>query len=354
VFNHFSEEEIEQLMEAKTLLTEAWDDISDTEIAKFKWYIILNRGVINKVTKQNNQAILDFQKAFDLSQEFLPFKNLLMMYIQVGNLSMASQFLEHSGITRILNEEELFEMQTFKGRLLCLQGKYRDGVALLIAKLDGNNEKKYCETISVIISTHFEFGVTEDAIPWCEKFVHEFPEMIPGYLHSGYLWTRMKESKKALSFYLKAESLLTHITPQNEVYELAQGYMDLEEYEKAIPLFERLANKNKLNSFSRGLIHAYYQYGDLQAAFAIAENLFLQNPDHLYLVEIISNIFMETQQYNKAISIIETFLPSAKNEHVKDTFIFRLAGLYSIKRDSENTRHYALQVKDPGGYSAPN
>ena len=347
VYDHFSEEEIEQLLEAKALLTEAWNGIDDTEMATYKWYIILNRGVINKVTKQNNQAILDFQRAYDLSKEFLPFKNLLMMYIQIDNLYMAEQLLEHHGITRTLNEEELFEMQTFKARLLCFKDKYRDGIALLIAELDTSNEKRYSEIINVIISTYFEFGTIEEAIPWCEKLINEFPEMIIGYLHSGFLSRRMNQGEKSLAFYLKAETLFTNATPQIEIYELASGYMDLGEYERAIPLFERLANKNKLNSFSRGLIHAYYQYGDLQAAYAIAENLFFMHPKHPYLVEIISNILRETKQYDKAISIIEDFIPSATDDHVKDVFTFRLADLYSQKRDRKNTRRYALQVKEP-------
>ncbi len=68
-FDNYSEEELQELHEAKTLLTEAWGSIVDTEMAAYKWHLILNRGVINKLLKLDNQALLDFQKAFDLSKE---------------------------------------------------------------------------------------------------------------------------------------------------------------------------------------------------------------------------------------------------------------------------------------------
>ena len=345
MYNHFSDDELQALEEAKTLLTEAWNVIGKTEMASFKWYIILNLGVINKLTRQNNQAVLDFQKAFDISREFLPFKNLLMMYMQVGNLSMAEQLLENPGIFKPLSEEELFEMQTFKARLLCLQGRFKDGLGLLINELDESKEKRYIEIVTVIIATCYENNSPQEAMPWCEKLLQKFPELITTHLLSGYLWTKMDDKQKALSFYNKAQTLLAESTRNNEIYELASGYMDLEEYEKAIPLFERLADKNRLNTFSRGLIHAYFQYGDLQAALAIAENLLLQNPGHVYLVEIISTIHQETRQFDKAIAIIRPFLGSTHGR-VKDVFSYRLAKLYSFNRDWENAKHFALQVSN--------
>lgn len=349
-YNNYSAEELETLEDAKQLLTEAWEVIGDTELAKFKWYIILNRGVINKITGHKDQALLDFQKAFDLSKEFLPFKNLLFMQMQVNNLPVAEKLLSEHFFVRPLNEEEEFEIETSKARLLCLQGKFRDAILVMSALLDENDEKEYIEIITHIIAICLENNGIEEATPWCELLITKFPSLATGYLFCGFLWKRKDDKEKALENYNKAASLLAKSTSSNEAYELATGYTDLEEYEKAIPLFERLANKNILNSFSRGLIHVYYQSGDLQAALAIAENLFSSHPEHTYLAEIISNIYQETKQYDKAIAVIEAYLLTAKG-YEKDVFSFRCARLYSFKRDWNNTLQYALAVQHPEKFS---
>jgi tetratricopeptide (TPR) repeat protein len=346
IYDHFSNEEYRELEEAKALLTEAWNVIGPTEMARYKWYVILNRGVINKVIKQYNQAVLDFQKAFELSGEFLAFKNLVMMYLQVGNLPMAGQLLEHPGIDRALTPEEQFEMVTFRARLLCLQQKFKEGIGLLEHELNEANDSRAQEIMPIIIGTCFECGDTDRAEGWCKTMINRFPKQIESHLFSGKLYTLQNQPETAMAFYLKAESMLTDTTRPGNIYTLASGFMDLEAYEKAIPLFERLADKNRMNTFSRGLISAYYQFGDLQAALALAENLFAEHPEDPFLVEIISAAYRETKQYDKAIAAIETFIPKAKGQP-KDLFSCRLAKLYFQKRDGDNTRKWALQVEHP-------
>jgi tetratricopeptide (TPR) repeat protein len=348
-YRSYSKEELEQLDEAKKLFTDVWNFIENTELAKYKWHTILNRGVINKITGQTDSAISDFQKAFDLSHEFIAFKNLLFMHIQMSHLLLAEQLLNRPNIKTELTAEEKFEMQTFKARILCLKGQVGDAIDIMADLINEDNEKEVPQIITQIIAFCFENQLIDLATPWCEKMVSMFPALSTGYILSGYLWQEKGENGKSLDYYDKGFSLLQSSTSQNEIYELANGYMHLKEYEKAIPLFEKLANKNVINSFSKGLIFAYYKYGDLQAAFAFAENLFEQYPNNPFLAEIISNIYQETKQYDKAIELLEKFLPS-NDHHINDVFSYRCARLNSFKRDWENTGKWAVQVKHPENF----
>ena len=350
IYRNYSPEELAELEEARVLLTEAWNTIGETELAKSKYYVVMNRGVIYKITGKISEAILDFQKAFDLSKEFLPFKNLLFAHLQQKNLPMANHLMSEPGFKQPLKEADAFEFRLFKGRILCLEEKIDQAIEWLKGGLDQTKEAHYKELITDIIAIYFAYERIADAAPWCEKLLTEFPEYITGHLMSGFVAQKSGDNAKALRHYERAQALLSPDTPLNEVHELASGLIELEQYEKAIPLFERLANKNLLTDFTKGLILCYYHTGDFQAALAIAGNLFSLHPDSMYLAEITSNIYQDIKQFDKAIATIETFLPFATG-YPKDVFLLRAAQLYHFKKDEENTRKLLQEVQHPEKYS---
>ncbi|MEI9911761.1 MAG: hypothetical protein WDO71_20195 [Bacteroidota bacterium] len=350
IYRNYLPEELAELEEAKVLLTDAWNTIGETELAKSKYFVVMNRGVIYKITGKISEAILDFQKAFDLSKEFLPFKNLLFAHLQQKNLSMANHLMNEPGFKQPLTESDAFEFRLFKGRILCLEDKIDEAIEWLKTGLDQAKEERYKELITDIIAIYFAYGRIADAAPWCEKLVTEFPGYITGYLMSGLVAKNSGDNTKALQHYEKAQTLLLPTTPLNEVHELASGFTELEQYEKAIPFFERLANKNLLTDFTKGLVHCYYHTGDFQAALAIADNLFSMHPDSMYLAEIISNIYQDIKQYDKAITTIETFLPFALG-YPKDVFLLNGAKLHHIKKDDTNTRRLLLAIEHPEKFS---
>lgn len=350
LYRTFSVEEKADLEEARNLFTESWAKIKNTEMAQSKWYIILNRGVIYKITGDKNLALSDFLTAYELSKDFLPFKNLLLMQLQLGNLEAAEQLLLFSDFKRDLNEDEIFEMHTFKSRLLCLKGKYREAVQILTDYLDESNETRYFEILTVIVSIYFENKSLQDAAPYCELLKTKFPNCIAGFLFSGYMYLKLNDKEKAFEYYDHAALMVTDKTQHQEIYELASGYLDLEEFEKAIPYFEKITNQNIYNEFSKGLIHAWYQSGNLQSAHSLAEELFAANPKEPYLAEIIGNVYQETKNYDKAIAITEEFLLTASGA-AKEFFLFRGARFYSYKRDWENVKRLAVQIKDVTRFS---
>lgn len=349
-FKNFSKEELNELNEAGNLLTEVWEQIGDTEQAKYKWFIILNRGVVRKLTNAPSEAAQDFQKAWELSHEFLPFQNLLFAQLQLHHLSQAAKMLANPQFAKPLTAQQTFELQTIKARLLCLEGNFDKAITAMASLLDENNEKQYQGLLTDIIAMCFENRRLDEAASWCELLLNKYPTLPAAYIFKGFLCLKCGEFEKALENYDKATSLITAETPAIEIYELASGLMEMERYEKAIPLFEQLANKNVLNSFSRGLVHAYYKFGDLQAALALAEYLDQLFPHQTFIVEIISNIYQEAGHYDKAINIIEQFLPFA-NPNEKSVFSYRCARLYSFKRDWNNARRFALAVLNYQSFS---
>jgi len=343
---NYTVDELEVLGKARKYLDEAWDAVRDTELASIKWATILNRGVVNKLTGNKNQALLDFQKAFELSGEFLPFKNLLVMRIESDELDEAKRMLSLPLFQRELTSDEKFELQTFQARLIFLSGNAKEAVQKMAALIEEGNGDKHIEIITHILAICFEDNQLEEAAIWCDLLVSRFPDLPTGYVFIGLLCRIHEEASKALENYDKANSLLVPTTPDHIIYELATGYQELEKHEEAIPLLEKLANKNIFNNFSKGLIYSYFQYGDLQAALALTDNLYQQNPNQPFLLEILCNIYQETKHYDKGIQLIETFLKKAVGQQ-KDFFSFRGALLYHLKRDSANASRLGLQVTQP-------
>lgn len=349
LYKTYSQEELSQLEEAKTYLTDAWDVIGKTEVAKYKWFIALNRGVINKITGRLKEALPDFQKAFELSNEFIAFKNLLFLHIQMGRLDFADDIMKHNEFARPLDEEEEFELKTFKARLSFLKGETNNAIEQMQVLLDENRNERFIEVAMHIIAMSIERKLPEMASSICDQLIERFPVLSLGYLYYGYVWMQRKNKEKAIEYFDKASKLIDSRTSINDLQALANGYMDLDEFEKAIPIFERGVNKAILNDFSRGLIQAYFSIGDDQAAKTLAEDLFYRNPDSIYLAEVLSEIYKQARQYDKAIEILEKFLPS-DDDHVNDVFSYRCARMYREKNERHQTRRMALQVRHPKNF----
>ncbi len=345
LFKSHTEEEKRDLEEARVLFTESWDHVKNTELAPSKWGLIMNRGVVNNVTGRTNEALADFQKAYDLSDEYLPYKNLLMTQFELGNYSEAEKLLEKTSFAKVLPQEEVEINETFKARLLILQGKFKDGIELLSSLLKRNTgDDRDLELYCMIVATCLRHNALEEAKIYDDEMIAAFPNDPNGYLFSGFIHLKLDKGK-SLNDFDKAASLLTDTSPVNHYSELASGYSALEEYEKAIPYFERIVDLSVYNDFTRGLVYALYQSGELEKALQLAEKLYIENNTEPFLAEVISNIYDETKRYDEAIKITQNFQDRATG-NVRDFFSFRAAKIYSHRKDWENVRKMATQVQD--------
>jgi tetratricopeptide (TPR) repeat protein len=349
LYNNYSKEELSQLEEAKGYLTEAWDIVGKTELAKYKWFVILNRGVINKITGKLKEALPDFEKAFELSNEFVAFKNLLFLYIQMDRLDFAQDLMRHNKFAQQLNEEEAFELKTFKARLLFLKGDTKGSITQMQELLDENKRERFKEISIHIVAMAIERKEPDIAATVSDQLIEKFPALSLGYLYYGYVWMLRKNKEKAIEYFDKASQLLDGTISINDLMLLANGYMDLSEFEKAIPIFERGVNKTILNDFSRGLIQAYFSTGDDQAAKTLAEDLFHKNPESVYLAEVLSEIYNQAKLYDRAIEILEMFIPS-DDDHVNDVFSYRCAKMYREKNEPDRTRDMTLRIRHPENF----
>ena len=343
IYAHFSQEELLEINEAQILFSEAWELVKNTELASSRWYIIMNRGVVNKAIGQLDKALQDFEIAYEISKEYMPFKNLLVTYLNLGKYTLAEDLISIAQFNH-LPEEEKFIIETFKARILSQQNKIDEAIKVLSPFLESQNKERELEALVLTISTLSEHQHYKESIPYIDKLLINFPENINGYLFKGFVEYKNQRFEESLHNYDHASSLVDESTAIHDIYELAQGYIENRAYDKSANLLEKIVDENLDNEISRVLIHSYYQSGNISKALSFALSLYAKFPENPFLAEILINIYQETNNYPKAISILEQFLIVA-NPKVKDTFLIKGARLYYYLRDWNSLKKVIMQVK---------
>lgn len=346
VFNNLSTVDLEVLEQARQLLSGSWDLFKQTELAQRKWHVIMNLGVVNKMLGYYEEAMANIEMAMELSKSFMPFKNMLMLLLQLKMFARAEHLLSSPSFEPALTSQESYEFVLFKARLLSLQEDPDQAAVLLLTKLEDGNDSRMMEIYGLIISTFFEHKAPEKAAPYVEQLKEKYPDYLNAYLFSGFINHNAGRDDLALADYETANTLISSDTPPSDIHELAYGYTDIGKYEKAIQQFEKIVDRNIFNASSRGLVHAYYKLGNIPQALALAEQLHEKNATSAFLTEVLAKIYAETKHYQKAIDILTRFLPCARKEDF-DVFALMSAMSYARIKDLDNVAKLALSIKNP-------
>jgi len=342
IFKHFSEQEIHELEDAKKLLSEAWEIVKNTELVSSRWYVVMNRGVINKVVGLLDKALSDFQQAYEISKEYLPFVNLLALLIQMSKYELAEELLLNQQFDN-LSDEETFIIQNFQVRLFSLTGQVNKAIELLETNLDTPDIERKQELLILIINVLLEDNQLDKSAGYCNRLISDFPNNINGHLFKGFIEYKKGNTDIALLNYGYAQTLINSLTKTHELYQLAQGFVETKSYNNAAVILEQIVDKDLNNDLSRALIYSYYQSGNISSAINLSAHLFNKYPETPFLAEILINIYQETNNYSNAISILEQFLPLA-NLNIKDIFLLKGATLYYYLRDKNSLERMVTQV----------
>lgn len=343
--NSYNDDEKEALSLAIKLFTESWEVIRNTELEKSRFYVVMNRGVAYKLIRNRDKALSDFQKAYDVSPEFLPFKNLFVLYLEMGNLDQAEELLSSWELKTDLLADELSDICHLKGRLLFLQNNVQGSIRELEKNmLEGNPNQ--LNTLCTIISFLLEKQLYEQAMPYCEQLKRHFPNEVISHVITASLAFAQNDFEKGLQNLDCAFTLVNEHTAPHEIYELASHYVNAGKFEKGAELFTKIADKKNANSLSRGLIYAQYQMGNISEALSLATDLLSRDPGSPFLAEVVINIFLEAKKIDQAAETIEKYLPLAPR-HLRDFFLLKAAIIYHHKKEYGKAKSFLTQIEKP-------
>jgi tetratricopeptide (TPR) repeat protein len=344
IHNQFTEKEWEELREADAILTQAWDVIKDTELAPSRFQIIMNRGIIRKLIDSPDKALMDLQKAYEVSRTMVALRNLVINYLIMGKYPLADELLDRARFER--TDGENYEIDVIKFRSLFLQNQVSEAVALLAAYLSGNATPRDFDILTLLIGSFFEAGLYDQVEPYCEKLLLAFPQSVQSHIFNGALQSKKRFLVKAAEAYDKAYMLLSNPPAYGDIYQLAGGYLELNQYKKAAGLFEKIADTSIYNQISHELIQCYYFGGDLQKALDVSLGLFKTNPGNDFLAKVLINIYKDTRAIDKAINLLDDFLKLVRPE-LKDAFLSIGTGLNAAARNWDKVAILASQIERP-------
>lgn len=151
---------------------------------------------------------------------------------------------------------------------------------------------------------------------------NKYPELSKCYYELGHLYLKKDEKINALS----AFKLAMKYEENNPYYQnsLAYAYVQLEQYDSAIELYQKALEANPNNEWSaivaQALAAIYHQVKDnSEAAISMLQNSLLLTKNKSQIHEAIADIYYDTEDLDKAIEYYE----------------------YALKDDSENPKIYS-------------
>ncbi len=350
VHKNFTEEEIAYLDDCDKIFTEAWGLIKNTELAASRSYILMNRGIVRRIKGKLAKSISDFEKAYELQPNLLTFQSLLWAYSLAGRIDEAWDLInkwEHSPKT---DSNKNLETDMLKARLFLLEKKTEDGVEVLAGYLKKGIDSDSEAALEVLIPLLLEADEFAQAEHYSDLLTQHFPENINGYLDKAIIAFKNGNSLKARSYYDEAKKYLSDSSSPEQIFQLASGWINLEKYDEAVVLLDKITSKSTSNNLSRALVYSYIQSGKIPAALALAKKLFDNNPANPFLAEVLINTYYETKQYKEGIRVFRQFFPVVSKHH-KSLFVLKGMRLYHALGDKEQIILLYQKMDDLTGLS---
>lgn len=335
VFKKFTGEDIRRIQHAIDILTNSWNEVRDTELAKSCWHMLMNRGTAYKAIDENTKAENDLTEALRLSDKFEPLKNLILLYIETNRINRALELLSEKSSNNFCDEEG-FEFIALKARVFTLQGDARKAADMLIEQIEHHTGEPRLRILDLITIIYFESQAYENAIPFAKQLIDEFPGWSNGYLAYAICLARGNDSKLALE---QLDKALTRVDKSSHkkltLFQIGSEYQSHNAYEEAAKVFLSIVDLNAYDTTFKNLIICQYNSGDLEECIKfclIAKSL---NSEDSTIIEILFRSYKELGRYEDAEQILNEQL-SSSNTELSDHF--RLLGILLFKKLGEKEK----------------
>lgn len=349
-FRSFSPQEIEQIKLLINDLTESWKYIAKTELAANSWHIIMNRGVAYKIIGDTLNAEKDLETAWQLSQNFICYRNLAFEYFDTLQFEKAERLVNSPDIEKVSGFNKL-DYVALKARFYYLTNIPEKANELLREELihSFGHEKRFL--LDLIIVGYFENEVFESALPFVDQLITEFPDESHGYIYKGTCLRRMGKEEDALPFLKEAYKIALAAEPEDWVwYQLGDEFYALRHYSDATECYKKIYEYRYNNKAARKLILASFFSGNYEEAEGLCIEMKKLSQYDVTANEVLFRIYDNTSNDVKAVETLENYLSfGEKGSHDH----FRLLGIkfYRRRNDLLNLKRLLLDIENPGDYS---
>lgn len=295
-----------QLLEAKRLLTEAWDRVADTDIRSHSLQWIVNRSFANKLLGDVEGAIKDIETALSVEPSnpvFIKHRAVLAYLDEDSEQALTL-------LRKILQAKETPEAALIFGQILLTENRLQEAVSVLEEILRDAAMPDYLmeDTKRSLIGAYVRLQNFEKAKALSDEMRASNPTEILNLADAAEIARLTGKSDDALSFLNEAKNYLTETTSYKRLMDLADEFYALAQYGEAADIYERIVNSDLDTPITRRLLNSYYRFGKLTPALEICRNLRVKHGPLPFVTHMESAIYEEVDDFAQAREICEIYL----------------------------------------------
>lgn len=294
------------LVEAKRLLTEAWDRVANTYIRKQGVLWIANRSLANKLLGDLEGAIKDIETALTVEPSNPVFiKHRAVLAYLAEDSERALNLLRG-----ILQTRETPEAALIFGDILLTENRMQEAAFALEQMLDDADIPLYLKEdakrslIGAYVRLH-EFGKAQ-AIS--DEMRSVDPTEILNLADAAEIARLNGKSDDALSFLTEAKKYVSETTSYKRLMVLGDEFYALEQYGEAAEIYERIANRGLDTPITRKLLNSYYRFGKLTPALEICGHIREKQGPLPFITHMESAIYEEIDDLARAKDVCDSYL----------------------------------------------
>ncbi|WP_414571619.1 tetratricopeptide repeat protein [Nostoc sp. CCY 9925] len=277
-----------KIQKAIRLLTEAWNQIVNTDFGNLHSGWIFNCGIAKRILGLWEEAISDVNIALQIEPEnpvFIREKAMLLQYYK-GDNSQAINLLEGIRVSK-----EVPEAPLLIANILALTKNYSQAKEVVSSFIEQNHEQPLLEWAHrILIKLYIDTKDVPNAIQVYNSIQDKELKTANDLINLALLAKFLDDKNGALNFLQEARDNINVSTPVQWVLELANAFSFIGEYTDAVNLYEKIVNTNLDTPLNHTLIELYYNSGQFRKALRACQLLYEKYGASQFVCYMLSDI----------------------------------------------------------------
>lgn len=325
------------------LSSEAWEEYKDTDLRKFKAWILVNRGVAKKFLHDFDGAYEDIKLGTEISEyEYNSLRHFCIVSFETKKFDQTLELLDKLNQTEFPSNHETFDISLLKAEVYFNKENYPKAIDCCQEILEDTTNKEIIKAVhGYLINIYLKTQEFELAQKFCDELLMKSPSEIYIYVWASKIQYHLKFEEKAIQLLDSALKLIDINTPKEDIHELSFQYFKLEHYSKALSLFEKITNPEIYSPLSKALIQCYYSLGEVAKALSLCEKISDNHGPIDIITDIHSSIYESIEDFPQAIKICEKHLDVFPLDSRIQT---RLAIIFARRKEQNNLKKILSEI----------
>jgi tetratricopeptide (TPR) repeat protein len=300
-----SDSEKETIQKVVELLTQAWEQVSKTDLKDLKLGWVINRGIAKGLLNDSTGAVNDVETALDVEPSNPIFIKYRAMLAREGKDNKKAEML----LKNIINAPETPEASLLLAVVLLEEKRPNEAIAILDEFLQRSISIPFrIEANRLLIQAHIDYRNFKEARRISDFSRSSDPVNILNLADAARISKADAKSQEAIDLLREAMRYVNESSTFGELYELANALYSLEQFEDVANIYERIADKSMDSPLTRRLLNSYYRSGERGKALHICQNLRKKHGPLKYVSEMESAIYEEIGDLAKAEEVCKEYL----------------------------------------------